>query len=54
MYRAFGVSSQRSSFVLLYINDIKYTIFWMSEEVNKEFLSARYNNINGNLYQGKI
>lgn len=54
MHRALKTPSQRSSFAVLYINDVKYSLYWMAEELDKKFLQSRYEMPNGNLYQGRL
>jgi hypothetical protein len=51
--RAFKVPSQRSTFANVYINDIRYSLYWIGEEVDFDFIKSRYDDPNGNLYQGR-
>jgi hypothetical protein len=53
MHRAMNTPRQRSSFGMLYINNIKHSLFWLGEEVDDDFLKARYEDPTGNLYQGR-
>jgi hypothetical protein len=42
---------QRSSFTKLFINDVYYGLYWMHEDMDKEFIRSRYENHKGNLYK---
>eukprot|EP01080_Neovahlkampfia_damariscottae_P008195 gene8195-23_t len=54
MHRSFKIPSQRSTFAMLYINDVKFSLYWIGEEVDQDFISARYNEDYGSLYQGRM
>jgi spore coat protein CotH len=45
--RAVGVPTQRSSYALLYINDIYVGIYYMHEEIDGDFIKARIENDSG-------
>lgn len=51
IWRSVGTRTQRHSFANLFINDIHFGLLWMSEEITKDFLKARYDNHKGNLYK---
>lgn len=51
MYRALNIPVQRSSFASIFINDMNFGVYWMSEEVRKEFLEARFEEPKGTLYK---
>eukprot|EP01080_Neovahlkampfia_damariscottae_P002025 gene2025-1532_t len=54
MHRSFKIPSQRSTFAMLYIKDVKFSLYWIGEEVDQDFISARYNEDYGSLYQGRM
>lgn len=51
MYRALGIPTQRSSFATIFINGIQFGVYWMSEEITKEFLTSRFQDPSGTLYK---
>jgi hypothetical protein len=48
MYRAMNIPTQRSSFAKLFINDIYFGIYWLSEELESNYLYTRFNNVRKN------
>jgi hypothetical protein len=48
MYRAMNVPTQRSSFAKFYINDIYFGLYWLSEELEPNYVESRFNNVNRN------
>jgi hypothetical protein len=51
LVRSLGLPHQRGGFARLYINRIHYGIFWLHEEIEKEFFVARYPNVEGGMYK---
>jgi spore coat protein H len=51
LYRSMSVPVQRGSFSKVFINEIFYGVYWMSEEIEKEFVASRYKGGKGDLYR---
>lgn len=54
LFRSMNVKSQRSSFSNLFINGIYMGLYWMSEEINQDYIDSRFNLKNGNLYKVQL
>eukprot|EP01126_Amoeba_proteus_P051884 TRINITY_DN6229_c0_g1_i9.p1 TRINITY_DN6229_c0_g1~~TRINITY_DN6229_c0_g1_i9.p1 ORF type:complete len:549 (-),score=89.18 TRINITY_DN6229_c0_g1_i9:78-1724(-) len=52
--RASGVQTYRASYVVLYINDVFFGLYWMHENLDDLFLQSRFKDKSGNLYKGNM
>lgn len=52
LFEAVGLPSPRCGFARVRVNDEDLGAYVMVESVNKDFLRARFNNPNGNMYEG--
>jgi spore coat protein CotH len=53
LHRSMNIPVQRSSYAQLFINDVNYGLYWMSEEINGSFLRSRFTDHKQNIYKNR-